>query len=208
VNTTGLPRLESSAREASQISALFGAERVDLLQGADATREAVLARDLGHYQFIHLASHGVIDSEIPQLSALILGTYGTRGPVTDPYLRAGDLLTRTFHAQAVVLSACDTALGKEYGSEGLVGLRYAALARGAHAVVASLWPVSDGIAARLMTEMYQGILASDGAARGGRQANGREVARALAAAMRKELVRAPGLDPALWSPFSVYVGGE
>jgi CHAT domain-containing protein/Tfp pilus assembly protein PilF len=208
LNATGLARLESSAREASQIRALFGAERVDLLQGADATRDAVLAKDLGGYQFIHLASHGVIDSEIPQLSALILGTYGRRGPVTDPYLRAGDLLTRTFHAQAVVLSACDTALGKEYGSEGLVGLRYAALARGAHAVVASLWPVSDGIAARLMTEMYQGILASDDGGRGSTQANGREVARALAAAMRKELARAPELDPALWAPFSVYVGGD
>lgn len=207
VSTARLTRLESSAREASQISALFGVGRVELLQGADATRDAVLAKDLGDYQFIHLASHGVIDSEIPQLSALILGTYGRRGPVTDPYLRAGDLLTRTFHAQAVVLSACDTALGKEYGSEGLVGLRYAALARGAHAVVASLWPVSDGIAARLMTEMYQGILAADDGGRGTR-ANGGEVARALAAAMRKELARAPELDPALWAPFSVYVGAD
>ena len=207
VSTARLTRLESSAREASQISALFGVGRVELLQGADATRDAVLAKDLGGYQFIHLASHGVIDSEIPQLSALILGTYGRRGPVTDPYLRAGDLLTRTFHAQAVVLSACDTALGKEYASEGLVGLRYAALARGAHAVVASLWPVSDGIAARLMTEMYEGILATDGSARGRSRANGREVAHALAAAMRVELARAPGLDPALWAPFTVYVGG-
>jgi CHAT domain-containing protein len=208
VSTARLTRLESSAREASQISALFGVGRVELLQGADATRDAVLAKDLGDYQFIHLASHGVIDSEIPQLSALILGTYGRRGPVTDPYLRAGDLLTRTFHAQVVVLSACDTALGKEYASEGLVGLRYAALARGAHAVVASLWPVSDGIAARLMTEMYQGILATDGAAGGRSQANGREVAHALAAAMRVELARAPGLDPAIWAPFTVYVGGD
>jgi len=208
VSATGLARLESSAREASQISALFGRERVELLQGADATRDAVLAKDLGGYQFIHLASHGVVDSEVPQLSALILGTYGRRGPVTDPYLRAGDLLTRTFHARAVVLSACDTALGKEYGTEGLVGLRYAALARGAQAVVASLWPVSDGMGARLMTEMYQGILASDGAGPAGSHADGREVARALGAAMRKELARAPGLDPGLWAPFSVYVGGD
>ena len=203
-----LPRLESSAREASQIGALFGAERVDLLDGAGATREAVLARDLGRYRFIHIASHGVIDSEIPQLSALILGTYGSSGPVTDPYLRAGDLLTRTFHAEAVVLSACDTALGKEYASEGLVGLRYAALARGAHAVVASLWPVSDAIASRLMTRMYRGIITSDEIRRVQTRVARPQVAHALASAMREELIGAPGLDPALWAPFTVYVAGD
>jgi CHAT domain-containing protein len=128
--------------------------------------------------------------------------------VTDPYLRAADLLTRTFHAQAVVLSACDTALGKEYGSEGLVGLRYAALARGAHTVVASLWPVSDAIAAKLMTDMYRGIIGSAQTSRGEARAGSLEVAHALAAAMRKQLTSMPGLDPALWAPFTVYVGGE
>jgi CHAT domain-containing protein len=203
-----LARLESSAREASQIGALFGAERVDLLHGAGATRDAVLARDLARYRFIHIASHGVIDSEIPQLSALILGRYGSSGPVTDPYLRAADLLTRTFHAEAVVLSACDTALGKEYASEGLVGLRYAALARGAQAVVASLWPVSDVIAARLMTRMYRGILTTDETRPMQTPVARPEVAHALASAMREELVGAPGLDPALWAPFTVYVAGD
>ena len=207
-DVSGLVRLESSAREASQISALFGTERVDLLNGAGATRDAVLARDLGRYRFIHIASHGVIDSQIPQLSSLILGRYGSSGPVADPYLRAGDLLTRTFHAEAMVLSACDTALGKEYASEGLVGLRYAALARGANAVVASLWPVSDAIAARLMTAMYRGIIASDEARHAPAPTENAPVAHALAAAMRDELLRAPGLDPALWAPFTVYVAGD
>jgi CHAT domain-containing protein len=203
-----LVRLESSAREASRIRALFGPQNVDLLEGVDATRDAVLARDLAHYRFIHIASHGLIDSEIPQLSALILGTHGSGGPVTDPYLRAADLLTRTFHAQAIVLSACDTALGKEYGNEGLVGLRYAALARGAHSVVATLWPVSDGVAATLMTDMYRGVIASDGAGTGQTQGGGLQVARALATAMREELAREPALDPALWAPFTVYVAGD
>jgi CHAT domain-containing protein len=205
---TGLVRLESSAREAAQIRDLFGAGRVDLLQGENATRDTVLARDLGRYRFIHIASHGVIDSEIPQLSALILGTYGGGGPVPDPYLRAADLLTKTLHAQAVVLSACDTALGKEYASEGLVGLRYAALARGAHAVVASLWPVTDALASRLVTDMYRGIIASDDAGREHVDAGGLVVARALAGAMRAQLAEAPALDPALWAPFVAYVASD
>lgn len=204
-----LVRLESSAREAAQIRDLLGEPNVDLLEGEGATREEVLDRDLSRYRFIHIASHGLIDSEIPQLSALILGTYGKRGPVSDPYLRAADLLTRTFHAEAIVLSACDTALGKEYGGEGLVGLRFAALARGAHTVVASLWPVSDGVAATLMADMYRGLLAPlvPGVLAAGRS-DGSQVARALAAAMRDALGRSPGLDPALWAPFTVYVAGD
>ena len=206
--TLDLVRLESSSREASQIRALFGPEDVDLLQGVDATRESVLAKDMARYRFIHIATHGIINSEIPQLSALILGVHDRRGPVSDPYLRAADFLTETFHAQAIVFSACDTALGKEYGSEGLVGLRYAALARGAHAVVASLWPVSDGIAARLMTDMYQGIAVSDHTRDRHSRSGGLQVAHALAGAMREELERAPALDPALWAPFTVYVAGN
>jgi CHAT domain-containing protein len=97
----------------------------------------------------------------------------------------------------VVLSACDTALGRQIAGEGLVGLRYAALARGARSVVASLWPVSDAIAADLMTSMYRYITI-----------DGDAVARALSAAIRAELSRTPSLDPALWGPFAVYVAGD
>ncbi len=48
----------------------------------------------------------------------------------------------TLDAEVVVLSACDTALRREFAGEGLIGLRYAALARGARSVVATFWPVS------------------------------------------------------------------
>jgi CHAT domain-containing protein len=192
-----LERLVSSARESERIRALPGLRSVDLLEGFDATRAKVLAQDLTQYRFIHIASHGFIDSEIPQLSALILGAWDRNGRVSDQYVRAGDLLARTFDAEVVVLSACDTALGRQVAGEGLVGLRYAALARGARSVVASLWPVSDAIAADLMTDMYRYIMV-----------DGHPVATALGLAIRATLVRTPSLDPALWGPFAVYVAGN
>jgi CHAT domain-containing protein len=192
-----LERLVASARESEQIRALPGLRSVDLLEGFDATRANVLAQNLTQYRFIHIASHGVIDSEIPQLSALILGAWDRNGRVTDQYVRAGDLLARTFDAEVVVLSACDTALGRQVVGEGLVGLRYAALARGARSVVASQWPVSDAIAADLMTNMYRYITVDR-----------YPVAAALAAAIRTALARTPALDPALWGPFAVYVAGH
>ncbi|HEU4627492.1 MAG TPA: CHAT domain-containing tetratricopeptide repeat protein [Steroidobacteraceae bacterium] len=192
-----LERLVASARESEQIRSLSGLPRIDLLEGFDATRANVLAQDLSQYRFIHIASHGFIDSEIPQLSALILGAWDRNGRVADQYVRAGDLLARTFDAEVVVLSACDTALGRQVSGEGLVGLRYAALARGARSVVASLWPVSDAIAADLMTDMYRYITVEH-----------YPVAAALGAAVRAALARTPALDPALWGPFAVYVAGH
>ncbi len=197
VDPATLERLVSSARESEQIRALPGLRRVDVLEGFDATRAKVLAQHLAQYRFIHIASHGFIDSEIPQLSALILGRWDRNGRVDDQYVRAGDLLSRTFNAEVVVLSACDTALGRHVASEGLVGLHYAALARGARSVVASLWPVSDAIAANLMTDMYRYIMV-----------DGYPVATALGAAIRAQLARTPSLDPALWGPFAVYVADK
>ena len=197
VELAKLERLVSSGRESERIRALRDLGRIDVLEGFDATRANVLARDLSGYRFIHIASHGIIDSEIPQLSALILGAWDRNGRVTDQYIRAGDLMGLTLDAEVVVLSACDTALGREFAGEGLIGLRYAALARGARSVVGTLWPVSDAIAADLMTDMYRNIT-------GG----GRTVDMALSGAIRSVLTRTPALDPALWGPFAVYVAND
>jgi CHAT domain-containing protein len=207
VDSSILQRLVSTGREAAQISSLYAPQDVDVLQGADATRSNVLARDLATYRFIHIASHGIIDAEIPQLSALILGKYDSNSAVSDPYVRVSDLLAKTFNAQAVVLSACDTALGKEFAGEGIIGLRYAALARGAHAVVASLWSVPDGVSADLMTDLYRNMGAGDTLGQAGQRAP-LSVAASLAEAMREVLRRSPSLDPAFWAPFTVYVAGD
>jgi CHAT domain-containing protein len=192
-----LERLISSARESERIRALRDLGHVDVLEGFDATRANVLAHDLSGYRFIHIASHGIIDSEIPQLSSLILGAWDRNGRVTDQCIRAGDLLGLTLDAEVVVLSACDTALGREFAGEGLIGLRYAALARGARSVVGTLWPVSDAIAADVMTDMYRNITA-----------NGQPVQVALSSAVRSALARTPALDPALWGPFAAYVAND
>ena len=205
VDSSSLERLASTGREAAQISSLYAPQDVDVLQGADATRSNVLAKDLSTYRFIHIASHGIVDAEIPQLSALILGKYDSTSAVSDPYLRVSDLLSKTFNAQAVVLSACDTALGKEFAGEGIIGLRYAALARGAHAVVASLWSVPDGVSADLMTDLYRHMGVAHALAQ---QRAPLSVAASLAEAMREVLRRSPSLDPAFWAPFTVYVAGE
>jgi CHAT domain-containing protein/tetratricopeptide (TPR) repeat protein len=187
-------RLPYTGEEALHISAQFPRAEVDQLIGLDATRDRLLSLDWSAYRFIHIATHGVTDAQVPQLSALILGSYDARGAVADDAVRVADLSLRTLDADVVVLSACETALGKEVRGEGLVGLGSTMLARGARAVVASLWPVADETGERLMTDFYRHLL---------RDSLSPE--RALGVAMRSVVSRDRSADPAFWAAFQVSV---
>ena len=190
----GYRRLPFTAREAAQISAQFSPADVDQLTGLNATRDRLLALDWSKYRFIHIATHGIVDARVPELSALILGSYDASGAVVDGAVRVADVSLQTLTADVAVFSACDTALGKEVLSEGLVGIGSTTLARGARAVVASLWPVADEIGARLMTEFYRHLLHDS-----------MSPPAALGAAMRAAVSHDGSADPALWAAFQVSV---
>jgi CHAT domain-containing protein len=187
-------RLRFSAEEAAGISAQFAPADVDELIGVDATRERLLALDWSQYRFIHIATHGMVDTQVPELSALILGSYDARGKIADPAVRVADVSLQSLTAEVAVLSACETALGTEVRSEGLVGMSSTMLARGARAVVASLWPVPDEIGAQMMTEFYQHMLHDS-----------MRPEAALGVAMRSMALRERSSDPALWAAFQVSV---
>ncbi len=193
-NALALPRLPGTQREADTISSLLPGESVDRLEGFTATRERFLAAGLNQYRFIHVASHAVTDSEIPQLSALILTSRDSRGLPIEGRVLAADFVNTQLNADVVVLSACDTALGKSVGGEGLVGLRYVVLARGARSVMASLWQVPDEAAAQLMTRFYSSLL------RGG------STPIAASSAAMRDMLAGRLRDPALWAAFAIAVG--
>jgi CHAT domain-containing protein len=167
---------------------------IDALSGFDATRERLLDLDWSRYQYIHIASHGHLDARIPQLSSLILSAYDRQGVNIEAAIRAADLQALNLRADVAVFSACDTALGKDVLNEGMVGIAYSTLARGAHAVVSSLWQVPDEIGANLMTELY-GHLMRDSMS----------PVPALSASLRSVLKRNPSADPALWAAFQISV---
>jgi CHAT domain-containing protein len=190
----GYQRLAFTAQEADGILAQFRPSAVDELIGLNATRDRLLSLDWSKYRFIHIATHGVVDAQVPELSALILGFYDAGGNQVESAVRVSDLSLRTLTADVATFSACDTALGKEVPSEGLVGIGSTVLARGARAVVASLWPVSDEIGAHLMTDFYRYLLHDSMSAPA-----------ALGAAMRSVVSRDESADPALWAAFQVSV---
>jgi CHAT domain-containing protein len=156
-----LARLQSSAYEAESISGLVAQGDRLLASGFDASRSAVLDGDLESYRYIHFATHGLIDSRYPGLSALALSSFDALGQPRDGMLRLHDIYNLDLNADLVVLSACETALGREVRGEGLIGLTQGFMYAGARSVIASLWQVPDRATAELMTHFYSYLLEHD-----------------------------------------------
>lgn len=186
-------RLPGTSEEAALIASLLPTGQVDALQGFSATKDRFLRSPLEQYAFIHVASHATTNAEVPGLSALVLSLVDSDGRELDGGVLVSDLSTLRLNANLVVLSACDTALGKSIAGEGLIGLRYIMQARGARSVIASLWEVPDAAAAQLMGGFYRAYL-------GGHVS----VGAALGTAMRA-LLSGRFSDPSQWSAFTATV---
>ena len=151
-------RLPYSGEEAEEIAKLVSENRRTLMVGFDANRRAVVEADLGDYRIIHFATHGSIDTRYPGLSALELSRFDHDGRPLDGSLRMHDIFGLKLNADVVVLSACETALGREIGGEGLFGFGHAFMYAGAKSLVASLWRVSDRATAEFMSRFYDAML--------------------------------------------------
>lgn len=150
-------RLPGSGDEAKAIREALGKNEVLVVTGFEATREKVLSGMLSQYRIVHFATHGVIDAKHPEMSGLILSLLDDRGRRIDGYLRLGDIYKLRLSADLVVLSACDSAMGKDLESEGIIGLPRGFLHAGAKTVIASLWKVEDSATAELMKDFYARI---------------------------------------------------
>lgn len=155
-----VPRLVGTRREAEAILASVPAETAFRASGFDASVTNVLNADLSSYRVVHFATHGVYNTETPALSGLILSLVDAKGKPQDGFLRLNDIYNMNLPVDLVVLSACNTALGRRVRGEGLVGIVRAFLYAGASRVVASLWKVDDESTSELMSLFYQGMFES------------------------------------------------
>ncbi|MFY9553299.1 MAG: CHAT domain-containing tetratricopeptide repeat protein, partial [Blastocatellia bacterium] len=136
-----LKRLRFSRQEAVEIARLVpGTSKLEAVDFA-ASRALATSAELGKYRIIHFATHGLINNEHPELSGVVLSLVDAKGEPQNGFLRLYDLYNLRLSADLVVLSACQTALGKEIKGEGLVGLTRGFMYAGAPRVVASLWQV-------------------------------------------------------------------
>jgi CHAT domain-containing protein/tetratricopeptide (TPR) repeat protein len=154
----GFTRLAFSRQEAQSIIALTpkgaGLKATDF----SASRALALSRQLSQYRILHFATHGMLNSERPELSGLVFSLIDQEGKPQDGFLRLHEIYNLQLNADLIVLSACETGLGKEINGEGLIGLTRGFMYSGAPRVVASLWNVDDLATSELMKLFYQRML--------------------------------------------------
>jgi CHAT domain-containing protein len=153
-----IPRLPFTRQEANQILALAPADSSFKAVDFKASRASALSSELSQYRYLHFATHGYLDSERAGLSALVLSLVDEQGRTEDGFLRAHELYNLNLPAELVVLSACQTGLGKQIRGEGMIGLTRGFMHAGAARVVVSLWNVNDKATSELMTRFYQKML--------------------------------------------------
>jgi len=153
-----LPRLPFTRQEAEAIASASGAQNNFKALDFVASRSTVAQAELSRYRILHFATHGLLNSQHPELSGLVLSLVDEQGQPQDGFLRLHDIYNLNLGAEMVVLSACRTALGQEVNGEGLIGLTRGFMFAGASRVVASLWDVKDEATAELMKRFYQKML--------------------------------------------------
>lgn len=149
-------RLLASRAECEALGALVPEPKRTVLLDFDASKSRLNAS--GRPRVVHLATHGVLDTEHPERSGLVLSRRAPDGRAIDGFLSLAEVYGLSLPADLVTLSACETALGQEVRGEGFIGLARGFLHAGAKAVVASLWKVDDRATAELMKAFYVGVL--------------------------------------------------
>ena len=153
--------LPGTSKEVESISKIF--PDIKILNGANANEKTIKAlsesNELEEYSIIHFATHGLLVTDKPELNALILSQ--NELSTEDGYLRSEEIEALNINAELVVLSACETAVGESYYSEGIVGLTNSFFIAGAKAVVSTLWPVDDQATAIFMNSFYRNMKNTD-----------------------------------------------
>lgn len=187
-----IPRLPGTRQEALKILSLVPQSESKQAFDFAASRATATGGDLAQYRFIHFATHGFLNSLHPELSGIMLSMVDEQGRGQDGFLRAKDIFNLKLPAEMVVLSACQTGLGKDIRGEGLVGLTRGFMYAGAPRVVVSLWSVSDAGTAELMTRFYRAMLR-----------DGMRPAEALRAAQVSLLKEKRWEQPFYWAAFTL-----
>jgi CHAT domain-containing protein/lipopolysaccharide biosynthesis regulator YciM len=154
----GPVRLLHASEEADAIVATMPQGSAKVAKGFDASRETAMSSFVSEYQIVHFATHGFFNSEHPELSGIVLSMVKPDGSKTDGFMPLQDICRLNLSAPLVVLSACETGLGKDIKGEGLMSLTRGFMYAGSQTVVTSLWKVDDRATAELMKDFYKSML--------------------------------------------------
>jgi CHAT domain-containing protein len=185
-----LQRLPNTAKEASQIASLFGADKVDIATGSLATNDFLMSERTRNANIMHIATHGFYDPETPDIVGVMTSVVGPSGEPAPGFLSLTEMLSQPFHSQLVVVSGCETMLGRLYKGTGMKSVTHGLLSQGAGSVIGTLWKIPDRSSALFMGHFYDTL-----------KSNGGNSPNALAMAKRKMSEHSRYRDPWYWGGF-------
>ena len=191
-----LPQLAFAKAEIKEVQRAVensgNAGRWKLWRDWEVNRENATADILSDYKIVHYSAHGKLDKSRPESSGIVLSIFDEKGELrSDYFLGLSDVYSLDLAADLVVLSACQSAGGKEIKGEGVVGLTRGFMYAGAPRVVSSLWEVNDFRTAQFMGLFYRNLLEK------------RQTAAAALRAAQKTMWQEFGLPPYYWAPFQI-----
>lgn len=157
-NPATIKPLLYAGRELASLREVAGDSQSMIAADFEASRDSLFKTDLTQYSILHFATHGFLDPSRPENSGLVLSTITPAGKAQNGFVSLRDIYQLRAPVDLVVLSACQTGLGKNVRGEGVIGLTRGFMYAGASSVVASLWKVDDEATAELMKRFYQNML--------------------------------------------------
>ena len=150
--------LKYSKYEVESILQLLKSENNNLAYFfADATEEKFKSK-ANNFNIVHISSHSFINETHPQISGIVFAQTPDKSSDEDGILYSGETYNLDLNADLVVLSSCESGLGKLVKGEGMMALTRGFIYSGAANIIFSLWKVPDKITSELMIEFYTQML--------------------------------------------------
>lgn len=139
------------------MSALLGGAPEGIVLGAAATKPHLRAMPLGTYRVVAFATHGLIAGDISGVAepGLVLTPPAIPTANDNGFLSASEVATLDFHADLIILSACNTGSTAGEGGDGLSGLAKSFFFAGGRTLLVSHWSVDSSAALDLTTTMIK-----------------------------------------------------
>ncbi|MEP0355297.1 CHAT domain-containing tetratricopeptide repeat protein [Paraglaciecola sp.] len=189
--------LPHSRHEAENVASLFHNSKVNLLLGEQATNSALFSPAVRNSTLLHIATHGFMDRNYPDLAAFATSKKNQNGYISTDFVTMTELTRYKFTSELVILSGCETALGAFYNGVGINSLTQRFILQGAGSVISSLWKIDDMPTSLFMNYFYTNLRKNKG-----------NTSAALADAKRKFISSGIYSHPKYWAGFVLTVANN
>jgi CHAT domain-containing protein len=187
--------LPGSEKEVNAVSDIFGKQRSLVLTQLDASEQMLQelnrSKELSRYKRLLFSTHGYLSTYEPALSSIVLGQTN-KTPEADGYVTASEWTSYDLKSDLVVLSACETGLGKVVKGEGVLGLPFALYVAGNTSTVITLWSILDDSTSDFVERFFKKI------------DSGMPESAALSQTKREFIRTKKYEQPVFWAPFVLY----